>query len=111
MNKITCYQRLVQAIVNNAKYGEDFEYEFESFPGFARRGHSEREFRDWVKCIKWVLDVLQTHDGSLNAKKEFCRQSVSSAGLYAVPRYRLREEELQSLLRPKGSDAVTAAKF
>lgn len=95
MNKITCYQRLVQAIVNNAKYGEDFEYEFESFPGFARRGHSEREFRDWVKCIKWVLDVLQTHDGSLNAKKEFCRQSVSSAGLYAVPRYRLREEELQ----------------
>ena len=34
MNKITCYQRLVQAIVNNAKYGEDFEYEFESFPGF-----------------------------------------------------------------------------
>ncbi len=92
MNKITCYQRLVQAIVEDARTGENVNYEMSAFPGFERRGHSEREFQDWIKTVKWVLNVLNTRDGSLNQKKEFCRQTIS---LYAVPRYRLREEELQ----------------
>ena len=95
MNKVTCYQRLVQTIVEDARNGMNFDYEMAAFPGFERRGHSESEFRDWVKTVKWVLNILNTHDGSLNQKKDFCRQSISAAGVYKVPFYRLREEELQ----------------
>ena len=95
MNKVTCYQRLVQTIVEDARNGMNFDYEMAAFPGFERRGHSESEFRDWVKTVKWVLNILNTHDGSLNQKKDFCRQRVSAAGVYKVPFYRLREEELQ----------------
>ena len=82
MNTMTCYQRLVQTIVEDARNGMNFDYEMAAFPGFERRGHSESEFRDWVKTVKWVLNILNTHDGSLNQKKDFCRQSVSAAGVY-----------------------------
>ncbi len=98
MNQITCYERLAKVIVRNAKYGEKVDFQMSAFPGFKKRGHTVQEFKDWQNAIKWVLDVLQRHDGSLNEKKEYCRQMISSAGLHGVPRYRLYPEEIATIL-------------
>ena len=93
MNTTTCYQKLVEAVIEGTH--REVSFEFDNFPGFAARGHSEKEFRDWVKCIRWVWDNLKNNPASLNQVKELCRRTVSCAGLETVPRYRLRQEELE----------------
>lgn len=99
MNKVTCYERLVKAIVKNAKYDEDkVDFQMSAFPGFEKRGHTEQEFDDWKNLVFWVLDILKTHEGSINAKKEYCRQMVSSSGVTEIPRYRLYPEEIATIL-------------
>ena len=40
MNTTTCYQKLVEAVIEEAH--REVSFEFDNFPGFAARGHSEK---------------------------------------------------------------------
>lgn len=90
----TCYQKLVERVVSdedNALFCTLFR---EEYPEFSRRGHSVDEFQDWMFLVTAVYELLNEHpELSLNAAKEYARRHIK----LNIPRYRLTEDELQTV--------------
>lgn len=101
----TCYQELVERVVNEGDNLLFCTMMNELFPRFSQRGHSLEEFSDWYKIVFETHKLLmENSDLSLNAVKEIARKQFNMP----VPRYRLTEDEIKTIYESEKFGAGTS---
>ncbi len=101
----TCYQELVERVVNEGNKLLFCTMINELFPMFAKRGYSLEEFCDWYKIVFETYKlIMENGDLSLNAVKEIARKQFDMP----IPSYRLTEDEIRTIYESEEFGAGTS---